>query len=741
MSDVQGASAPAWSDIQAMMAQDLAAKSAAYANAGVAVSPSGSVQAPAPTPIALPPGGAVAAIPPQAAPDPTTNSAPSAQPSDWAGIQSMMKNDLSQKNAAYAAAAGSDAALNGPVDDVGYLKDSAVRGLRDAYTGITNIGGFLGRINPINMAANALTDAVAPAGTMPIQAKVDALHDAGNAQVGQALAPLVSGAQPSDEPMRMLGQGIEGAVGSAPFALLPGGALPALAGGGLGGIAGEGAAATAKAAGLGDTGQTVARIAGGLLGSLGGGVSASKVAASTAPGVARLADAGITSLTPDLLDKFANTSLANAATLKGYLPFSQAPINAASANAVGQYSTAMGSLADQIGPAVSPTAIGTQVQGSISNWLNDFKNQAAQKYSTAEASVPTGTTITPTNTLDQLGLQAGSKGKLVMQPTTAVQQTMVPPQLADLRDAFLSDGTANLSYTDLKALRSDVGNRLTNAAIISDPSQGALKQLYGSLSDDLRTAVAKGGQPALDAFDNANKFYADGLNTIQTRIGNLAKDGVTPEAVYSQLTTPLAKGATRLTDLYNSGVITDSDLGLIARQQISKLGQTADGAWSPTQFFNNYSKMQANAPETGKLLFSQGLSPDTAAQFDNLASIAGKLQNTETAAGQMNAGAAQKSGLRFLLSKVGDSVPGLVVGGAASKAGAVAGGAAGVAGLGASYALGRLFTSQPFLRFLSKPVTNDQAFAAGLNSLSKMNPDISGDLNTISSQIQNQQSQ
>jgi hypothetical protein len=787
--DTSGSAAPQdWAAISAMMAQTVAQKAQDYGQAGqgqvappsLMPIPAAPQQAPtaAPGPMPVP----SAPVPTQAAPvqpapaAPATSDTPPPPPDNWTDIQSMMAQTVQDKQAAQAQVAQADApASTGPKSDLGYIKNQVVTGLTNIATAPSYVSDAIGGIPDrlINFFvpghSQAVADSLSKIGAKAaadyptLTALTSPLTGVGGPDLNQRAQGfvrdqgLVDDTQPASYAGKLTGDAVGGLLNTVPMLPLGGAggatgggvsalakaAVPAVVGGAGGTVGGDVASDAAASFGLGPRGQDAL----GLLGSLvGGGVGAKLGSAGmgqTSPGLQQLKDAGVNTLTPDLLSKFGGNTTGNIATLWGHLPFVDGPINAASSRAVGQVGDSLGRVADQIAPLASPTEIGSNIQTGIGNWVDQFKKTAAQNYGDAEAAIPAGATVAPTNTLDTLGLTTNAKGKLVQQPTTAVAETMVPQPIADLRDAFLKDKSTSMSYQDLKSLRTDIGNRLTSAAIVSDPAQGALKQLYGSLTSDLRTAVGQGGQPALDAFDKASQFYAQGLDTIQNRIGNLAKAGVTPETVYTQLTSPLAKGATRLSDLVDSGVVAPADLNLIARATMQKMGATSNGGFDAGQFFDAYSKMKTNNPEGANLLFNKGIDPAAAAQLDKLSDIASKLGATNSAASKMNAAGAQKTGLRYLISKGVDAAPALAAG-AHSLANGAALGPAGIAGatIGAgTWVLGNLMASQPFLRFLSKPVTSPQAFATGLGVLGKMNPAIRDDLSTLSSQIDKDPSQ
>lgn len=66
---------------------------------------------------------------------------------------------------------------------------------------------------------------------------------------------------------------------------------------------------------------------------------------------------------------------------------------------------------------------------------------------------------------------------------------------------------AGLTYEGIKLLRTRVGEMLDNSILPADISQAELKQIYGALTEDLKTAVGKaGGSKALSAFERANRY-------------------------------------------------------------------------------------------------------------------------------------------------------------------------------------------------------------------------------------------
>lgn len=176
----------------------------------------------------------------------------------------------------------------------------------------------------------------------------------------------------------------------------------------------------------------------------------------------------------------------------------------------------------------------------------------------------------------------------------------VSPSMALVRKAVLNpDG---LTYEGIRYLRSTIGNKLKNAGLMPAFDKEELKRIYGALSDDLRTAVVRGGdKEALSAFEDANR---------QARISKIenwelskviGKSGQhTPQQVIGQLESMIKSGTKGNIDrlrLVRSKFSPD-DWNYVASGVVQRLGRDDRGNFSPDRFLTAYGKMLPQAKDT-----------------------------------------------------------------------------------------------------------------------------------------------
>ena len=92
---------------------------------------------------------------------------------------------------------------------------------------------------------------------------------------------------------------------------------------------------------------------------------------------------------------------------------------------------------------------------------------------------------------------------------------------------LLQEAGFTLTWEQARHLRSMVGNKLSNAGLISDVPRGDLKRIYAALSEDMSEAVRSGGQDALQKWNQANRFWRRGQDALDESLQAIA-DKVEP---------------------------------------------------------------------------------------------------------------------------------------------------------------------------------------------------------------------
>jgi len=159
-------------------------------------------------------------------------------------------------------------------------------------------------------------------------------------------------------------------------------------------------------------------------------------------------------------------------------------------------------------------------------------------------------------------------------------------------------------FSAVKDLRTKIGKEAASNAIMGTPEQADFKQLYGSMSQDMKNGVAmadmrSGVMPtapgsATTALNRANTYYskamqrADDLNPIANRS--------TPEGAYNAVAGSLNSGPTIYQKL--RGAVKPETRQKVVATIIDEMGVATPGQqgaagdiWSPKTFLTNYNKL------------------------------------------------------------------------------------------------------------------------------------------------------
>lgn len=93
------------------------------------------------------------------------------------------------------------------------------------------------------------------------------------------------------------------------------------------------------------------------------------------------------------------------------------------------------------------------------------------------------------------------------------------PLVSRLSDIAKGAGD-KVAYSELKALRSQIGRKLSNNELVSDIPRAELKQLYGAITKDIKTIAAEKG--ALQQYTRANNFSRAGHKRIDDFVERIA---------------------------------------------------------------------------------------------------------------------------------------------------------------------------------------------------------------------------
>jgi hypothetical protein len=319
----------------------------------------------------------------------------------------------------------------------------------------------------------------------------------------------------------------------------------------------------------------------------------------------RIADAGETNLTAGQAGGSPFVQYLEGLMSKGW---GGGPINKAAEAQTESLGSQVNRTIDNLsqGTTPSPTAAGNAINAGAESAKQDMRAAETAAFSKRDALVPPHT---PTNISGTLG----TLDKLVT-PVPGAEATtgaLISPKLAQMRDNLTVDAagagaqnaqTAALPYSAVRALRTEVGNQIDWGFAPADPvTNGGLKKVWGSLSDDLTNGASAVSPEAKQAAADANALYAQNqtqrefLNTIVEKNGG-------PEAVYQAATNGTKEGATKIGGVMSA--LPAAQQNIVRATVLSRLGraapsaQSADGsAFSPNTFLTNWSKIDPAAKD------------------------------------------------------------------------------------------------------------------------------------------------
>lgn len=202
------------------------------------------------------------------------------------------------------------------------------------------------------------------------------------------------------------------------------------------------------------------------------------------------------------------------------------------------------------GKARAGASVRTPVMDKVrvtQGYIPNFWNEATAKYDRAFSLVPAQTPVIPTN-------------------TEAWFTTKTPKQLSEIfqefgKDPFIETLGTNLSdwmavhpegmdFSTLKDFRTAIDDKikvfdgLATGTGKVEAQRGALKDLRGTITDDLGATVAMvGGTPGVQVWDEANKYFRTGRETIDKFLKPILSKN-TPEDVFFAAMSGVKKGDT-----------------------------------------------------------------------------------------------------------------------------------------------------------------------------------------------------
>lgn len=297
------------------------------------------------------------------------------------------------------------------------------------------------------------------------------------------------------------------------------------------------------------------------------------------------------------------------------VPFAGQPVVKAAQNAIGQLGSAADNVAESLG-GTTPAAAGATVRDAIGNkWAKAVKDQIGALYDRVD------TLVNP---------EVRSKLSSTQQ---TVSEILAQRQASRINDpgkavSFVADAVTDptgLTYQGIKGLRTRVGEMLDNPSLIpADVSQAELRRIYGSLTNDLKTAVqTSGGDAAASAFDRANRYNA----LVSKRREDLRKllNVQSDEAVYNRIVGAASTGGSANLSLLAKArkAIGPEAWDEVAGTVASGIGRDPAGNFSPDRFMTDWNKM---TKEGKSLLFGTTGNRELRQSLDDIAAVSSRFK-------------------------------------------------------------------------------------------------------------------
>jgi len=380
---------------------------------------------------------------------------------------------------------------------------------------------------------------------------------------------------------------------------------------------------------------------------------------------------------------------------------------------VNQTARAAEDIGGQFGSATTPQGAGDVIREGLQAHAKRFSTEADKLFGRVDEAIPKGTQVDFANTRKFL---VEELSELDAAPDLA--NLLSSPLLVGINKAVSRNET--LPYSVLKHVRTLVGRKMSGPMLVANEDRATLSGLYASLTDDMRAAAEGAG--ALDAFEQANAFYRNGIGTIRGQFDPLLKKAEI--AIFEDIGRAAGEkgakaSAKSLSNLKEA--LSEPEWGDVGAVFVRQMGRKTPGAadplsnenFSPARFVTNFAKLSDDAKDLifGKPGVEKRDALDTLVKVSGAQKSVEALQNTSGTASPLILAA---TGAGFFSDPVNTSL-GLI---------------------GANVAA-RLMASPKFVRFLYRTrQMPDAARVAQLSYMARQSPEIGPDLRALQNAIQ-----
>lgn len=290
--------------------------------------------------------------------------------------------------------------------------------------------------------------------------------------------------------------------------------------------------------------------------------------------------------------------------------------------------------------------------------------------------------------------------------------------IGKIESALQNSATGELSYGDTKLFRTAIGKKLEDYTIGSS-EKAVLRELYGSLTEDLRQKANAKGQTTLKAFDKLNSNYAKFINKLDNNINDVINKGESTkifDAIKAGLPLP-EKTATIMRSLPQKN--RDIVRGSLIRELGIDRTMAGQGEFNAARFASKFKTLE---PKAQKALL-MGLPQDVQNNFMKIIDAAGLAAKTAL---QSNPSGTARNNL-LMATAVGGVNPATM--GLTAKL--IAGGTI----------TAKMMTSPKFIKWLANVPQKTQAnnlskYIARLSTIAASDADNEDDINSYQKELQ-----
>lgn len=242
------------------------------------------------------------------------------------------------------------------------------------------------------------------------------------------------------------------------------------------------------------------------------------------------------------------------------------PLRKASEKIAQNMQAKLSNIADNISAKEGAETAGLAVQKGINGkggFIDNFRQNNAVLWNKSDSLIDQTIPVDLANTKAKLSqlVQGGNMGSILDNP-----------KLSQIKDAL--DNSATVDYETVRKLRSSIGQKLAGNDLVSDIPKAELKQIYGALSQDIKTLAQRSSPEALKAFERANSYTSAGHARIDDYLQRISNK-VNPDQVFKDI----AKGGEGVKAILTvKKSIPTEDWEVVASNVVRRLGRSSSGA-------------------------------------------------------------------------------------------------------------------------------------------------------------------